>query len=618
MADAPFFPAAASWLLTYGIHSTILLAGAWLLTGRWAVRSIVAHDAIWKVALVGGVFTASFQVAVGHEPYSGRFDIGGAVTTAPVAAPPSMGQQEPVRLPAEDGDHRMTAEAVVAMSPVAGPAMDQTAVSERALTGPRGPTSIDRVLALLSNIGWLGGLLSLWGIGALIGLARFGVARMRVARLLGDRREVQDPDLLNMLHTLRQVAGLRREIRLTWSATLTTPVAFRSEICLPKQVLTELSREHHRGILAHEVAHLARRDPTWIGVGMLVQRILFFQPLNALARRRMAETAEYLCDDWAVTYIGTKLTFAESLAAVATWISKAQGPALLSTMAEDGSQLVRRVERILDAHNSPTAWTHNRLRMPTAALALLAVGGAAPGVWYDLSDPDPPPLVEATPIVAVPIVATATPEQGDDQETPELGQQPTPKLGNEMPSMVEEPAPTPQSLTEETPVPSAPSQPLLRATKAAIKYLHKVMIIKDEIYVAHLLTSEEKLARDKKRYNVDESNGDKIKYVHLNRPHITFMGFDFERDISPRQWQLNLMKRMKFLRRWLPKWHTKEKAFRDWYIAEVIDTFAPTNAKSYENHVRALETPEEVRGYREVRYPKMAEARKEVEALLGK
>ena len=68
MADAPFFPAAASWLLTYGIHSTILLAGAWLLTRRWAVRSIVAHDAIWKVALVGSVFTASFQVAVGHEP----------------------------------------------------------------------------------------------------------------------------------------------------------------------------------------------------------------------------------------------------------------------------------------------------------------------------------------------------------------------------------------------------------------------------------------------------------------------------------------------------------------------------------------------------------------------
>ena len=155
-----------------------------------------------------------------------------------------------------------------------------------------------------------------------------------------------------------------------------------------------------------------------------------------------------------------------------------------------------------------------------------------------------------------------------------------------------------------------------RATKATIKYLHKVMLIKDEIYVAHLLTSEEKLKRDKQRYNVDESNGDKLKYVHLNRPRFTIMGFNFERDISPRNWQLGLMKKMKFLRRWLSQWHAKEKEFRDWYTTQVIDTFAPTDAESYENHVRAIEVPEEVRGYREVRHPKMEAAREKVSELL--
>ena len=155
-----------------------------------------------------------------------------------------------------------------------------------------------------------------------------------------------------------------------------------------------------------------------------------------------------------------------------------------------------------------------------------------------------------------------------------------------------------------------------RATKTAIKYLHKVMLIKDEVYVAHLLTSEEKLRRDKEHYNIDESNGDKIKYVHLNRPRFTIMGKDFQWDIDTMNWQLNLMKRMKFLRRWLSQWHINEKAFRDWYITEVVGTFAPHDAKSYANHVLALEAPEEVRGYREVRYPKMEAARKKVEGLL--
>ena len=156
-----------------------------------------------------------------------------------------------------------------------------------------------------------------------------------------------------------------------------------------------------------------------------------------------------------------------------------------------------------------------------------------------------------------------------------------------------------------------------QATKAAIKYLHKVMLIKDEIYVSHLLTSQEKLQRDKERYGIDESNGDKIKYVHLNRPHFRILGIDFEGEMSTRNWQLSLMKRMKFLRRWLSQWHANEKSFRDWYVSEVVDTFAPADTESYEKHVSALETPEEVRGYREVRYPKMEIAKEKVEKLIG-
>ena len=156
-----------------------------------------------------------------------------------------------------------------------------------------------------------------------------------------------------------------------------------------------------------------------------------------------------------------------------------------------------------------------------------------------------------------------------------------------------------------------------RATKAGLRYLHKVMLIKDEVYVAHLLTSQEKLQRDKELYGVDTANGDKIRYVHLNRPHFSVMGLDLEGDIDTRNWQLNLMKRMKFLRRWLPQWHAKEKAFREWYITRVIDTFAPADAETYEKHLQALECVEEVRGYREIRYPKMEVAKQTVESLLA-
>ncbi len=156
-----------------------------------------------------------------------------------------------------------------------------------------------------------------------------------------------------------------------------------------------------------------------------------------------------------------------------------------------------------------------------------------------------------------------------------------------------------------------------RATNATIKYLHKVMLIKDEVYVSHLLTSKEKFARDKIRYNVDEKNGDKIKYLHLNRPHFTVMGFEIEHDIDTRNWMLHIMKRMKFLRRWLSKWHAKERDFRDWYIREVIDTFSSDSGVDYDKHVQAIECAETVRGYREIRYLSMDAAKQLVGNLLS-
>ena len=408
MGSGTLFPVAASWLLTYATHSTLLLLGAWLLTGRRGVGSNVLRDTIWKVALVGGILTATLQVGIGFEPLTGTLRVAAQVsrpTAGDVGGSASAIEEvEPVR-PVERAAGSTSSSEVASTSPATAP----SPVDRSARTAPASPRfeTMQRVGAALVQIGWLPALLGLWLFGAVVGLGRFAVARFNLWRLLSDRRAVQDPDLLNMVQTLCKVAGLRHHIRITWSPTITTPVALRSEICLPKRALSELSRDHHRAILAHEVAHIARRDPSWIGVGLLVQRILFFQPLNLLARRRLSEVAEYLCDDWAVTHTGTKLTFAECLAEVASWISMAQRPALLSTMAEDGSQLVRRVERILDTRTSPTPWTPHRLRVPSGAVALLAIGVTAPGVSYNSSDRATESETLATPAAPV-AVATDT------------------------------------------------------------------------------------------------------------------------------------------------------------------------------------------------------------------
>jgi indolepyruvate ferredoxin oxidoreductase len=153
------------------------------------------------------------------------------------------------------------------------------------------------------------------------------------------------------------------------------------------------------------------------------------------------------------------------------------------------------------------------------------------------------------------------------------------------------------------------------ATRAVIWNLHKAMIIKDEVYVAHLLTSEEKTRRDQHRYHVDPKRGDRIVYQHLNRPEFVVFGRKIRFKFSPKKWQLNTMKHLRWLRRVMPAWHRPEREFRDWYIG-LVESFRPDHPAGYDRYVEALRCVEQVRGYREIRYPKMAEARSRAEKAL--
>ncbi|MEZ5405775.1 MAG: DUF6537 domain-containing protein [Verrucomicrobiia bacterium] len=155
------------------------------------------------------------------------------------------------------------------------------------------------------------------------------------------------------------------------------------------------------------------------------------------------------------------------------------------------------------------------------------------------------------------------------------------------------------------------------ATKAIIWNAFKVMAIKDEIYVAYLLTREEKYQLDNERYHVDPSRGDRIVYSHLNRPEFVIAGQKIKFKIRSRDWMLRLMKQAKFLRKLLPEWHKKEKQFRDWYLQLVERFTQESDDNSYSTWVEILRQPEQVSGYRDVRYPKMQAAQKRVETLMN-
>ena len=152
-----------------------------------------------------------------------------------------------------------------------------------------------------------------------------------------------------------------------------------------------------------------------------------------------------------------------------------------------------------------------------------------------------------------------------------------------------------------------------QATRAVVWNLAKVMLIKDEPYVAYLLTRYEKKQRDLVKYSVDVANGDRLVYRHHTSPEFNLGKHRIRLRINTSDWQLALVRRMKWWRK-LPGWHTREVGFRDWYgslLARVS-----LNDANYAAAVETLRSPEEVTGYREVRYPKMEAVRARVEGEL--
>ncbi|HLM66102.1 MAG TPA: hypothetical protein VK358_01180, partial [Longimicrobium sp.] len=108
--------AVAAWLLTYALHSTVLLCAAALLTARW-VRGEAWRETLWKAALLGGIVTASVQSAGwmagglgGRELFVLRSAPAPSLPSAAPSAPARSAETPPLasRSAAATADHART------------------------------------------------------------------------------------------------------------------------------------------------------------------------------------------------------------------------------------------------------------------------------------------------------------------------------------------------------------------------------------------------------------------------------------------------------------------------------------------------------------------------------
>lgn len=376
-----FSSTALAWLLTYAIHSTVLLTLAWLLV-RTRRFSPGASELLWKSAMIGAIVTAAAQQSLDLRP-------AGTI----VLQQEARGERREATATAGSRSQITDVPDVQQGSTKAAPSSSHVSPLASRLTPPSSRLSppTDR-LPLTAMI-----LYSL--IALSLGLA-YVARRLILVGRLGDRRDVADGPMFESLTALAQQAGLRRVPRLTSTSRISSPVAFGiGEICVPDSALTDLDNDQQRSLLAHELAHLARRDPIWLVAGSLIERVFWIQPLNRVANREISRSAEFLADDWAVRRTGSGDALARCLAQVAEWIQASPLGVPVAGIAEERSLLVTRVARLVDGVKPS-----NRSRRGLAVAAVAVLIGTilvAPGVSGKTSSlllaKEPQQIAEPTP-----------------------------------------------------------------------------------------------------------------------------------------------------------------------------------------------------------------------------
>lgn len=353
----------APWLVTYGIHSSIaILLG--LLLARW-MKSSLARARLWKILLLGPLLTASLKLEVG--------------AAAAIADVPQARLEMGAGFLGGRNETPDTARTVA--TPV--PAIEWVALSSASpLALPVAQPVTQPVAGDSPATPWTALAAGAWCLLAAGAVLQLLLRRRRLVRCIGERNELSSGELHGLLQELLAQRTISHAVKLTVAKGLTSPIAIgRAEICVPPNVETDLGRAEQRCLLAHELAHLARRDPFWLLVSGVLARLFFFQPLLRCVRGRLQEEMEFLADESAVGQTQDSVHMARCLERFAEWVETGGAPVLEPNMAGSSSQLVRRIEAVLQPRDRAKARRTSRLVAVCGALGLVLLSSAGPRLY---------------------------------------------------------------------------------------------------------------------------------------------------------------------------------------------------------------------------------------------
>ena len=195
----------------------------------------------------------------------------------------------------------------------------------------------------------------LWLVGVVLVLLRHAGGLGLVRATERGRYEILPPHWQRRVSELRDAMGIARAVSVRLSREVVAPFTarlLRPTIWLPLSLLTQMPTEQLEALLAHELAHIARKDWLWNGLQCVLEALLFFHPAAWWLGRRIRQEREHACDDLAVMACGDAIALAEALTALER--RRHSFPRLV--LAAQGGPLMQRITRLLTAPPTRGGW----------------------------------------------------------------------------------------------------------------------------------------------------------------------------------------------------------------------------------------------------------------------
>ncbi len=305
-------------------------------------------------------------------------------------------------------------------------------------------------------IAWTAYAVSVWAMGV-VGFSirfAFGLGRWRLVRLAA--KPLLDDCKVRFVLAIAERLALNATLRFRVSAHIPSPVVigfFRYTLLLPVTFFSSLPADQVEAILAHELAHVRRRDGLVNLLQAVGETLFFFHPAVWWLSQEIRREREKACDALAAGIVGDRTRYAEALLALEE-LRKADGRLALGARRGALEERIRYLLGAKDSDSFGSAWTGAGL-----LLAAVLLGGSLWAVTGAQQEAPPPPSPPRAPVGPAPA--------RNRNWQPVVAPAPLPYPDPKAPT---QPAPPPVPATAAAPksASAAPLAPAASATPAAV------------------------------------------------------------------------------------------------------------------------------------------------------